>query len=193
MSSCWNYCRLDLICYYLSTNGCVSILKAANHQSVCLFIEFSCFIVGNVHLDGDWGPKSSQSVGSQVPFSPTYIQDLSSLSFSIRTSLYLYSFVSDMNAHLMVNILIQVIAIRPGLISSLWGIQNIGRNFGIMMYTGTPLFSYICFNICITQRRGQNNMQGSSLLAIDLSSGDYSILLFSAKQFILWRCWHGKI
>ena len=33
----------------------------------------------------------------------------------------------------------------PGIISSMWGIQNLARNFGIMMYApfvGTPLFSY---------------------------------------------------
>jgi hypothetical protein len=34
----------------------------------------------------------------------------------------------------------------PSIVSSVWGISNLGRNFGIMMYApflGTPIFSYL--------------------------------------------------
>jgi len=39
-----------------------------------------------------------------------------------------------------------VFTVLPGIISSMWGMQNLARNFGIMMYApfvGTPLFSYM--------------------------------------------------
>lgn len=90
-----------------------------------------------------------------------------------------------------------VFTVLPGLISSLWGINNIGRNFGIMMYapfTGTPLFSYMYALISASHKeegeticRGRPCWQLTFYLAIVASC----ISLFNS--IILWRRWRGKI
>jgi hypothetical protein len=106
----------------------------------------------------------------------------------------LYGFVSHRIARLMENALI---VFRPGLIASLWGMQNIGRNFGIMMYapfTGTPLFSYIYALVSAShQEDGEMICRGrlcwQSTLYFAIVTSFVSLLV----SLVLWRRWRGGI
>jgi hypothetical protein len=106
----------------------------------------------------------------------------------------LYGFVSDTITRLMANVLI---AFRPGLISSLWGIQNIGRNFGIMMYapfTGTPLFSYMYALISASHKEeGETICRGRSCWQLTFHLAIVASCISMLNSIILWRRWRGKI
>ncbi|KAF9564426.1 MFS general substrate transporter [Agrocybe pediades] len=90
-----------------------------------------------------------------------------------------------------------VFTVLPSLISSLWGIRHLGRNFGILMYapfSGTPLFSYIYALVSVANTvNGEGSCQGrkcwSTTFAIGIATSSIA-LVFS---FVLWKRWYSRI
>ncbi|CAA7271802.1 unnamed protein product [Cyclocybe aegerita] len=89
-----------------------------------------------------------------------------------------------------------VFTILPSLISSLWGMQNMARNFGFMMYApfiGTPVFSYMYAFISASHAQPGEMCTGRSCwqLTFYFAIGTSIIALFAS--FTLWSRWRGRI
>ncbi|PPR02201.1 hypothetical protein CVT24_011428 [Panaeolus cyanescens] len=90
-----------------------------------------------------------------------------------------------------------VFTILPSIISAMWGIENVARNFGILMYapfTGTPAFSYIYAFISEAHTQpGTRICQGVSCWYSTFLFCASTSLLSLVASLILWKRWHGKI
>lgn len=97
---------------------------------------------------------------------------------------------------------------RPGILTSIWGPQNLGRNFGVISYAfffGTSLFSYLyafvseqhtghggtedvcegkdCANLCV----------GTQCWEATFAVGISMLVLAAGGAGVLWRAWRGRI
>ncbi|KAF8902028.1 major facilitator superfamily domain-containing protein [Gymnopilus junonius] len=83
------------------------------------------------------------------------------------------------------------------LISSLWGIQDLGRNFGVMMYapfTGTPLFSYVYALVSVSHtNNGAGVCEGRSCWDLTMSLCVIACIISLVLSFVLWKRWRGII
>jgi len=90
-----------------------------------------------------------------------------------------------------------VFTILPSLTSCLWGTQNMGRNFGLMMYapfTGTPLFSYIYAFISARHTRAEDAIcSGRACWRTTFVLSTATSLIALLLSFVLWKRWNGKI
>lgn len=80
--------------------------------------------------------------------------------------------------------------------SSVWGLPNVGRNFGMITYApfiGTPLFSYLYAFVAASNTEGQAICKGLPCwqLTFWVSFGT-SILAFCGS-LVLWRRWEGRV
>jgi len=89
-----------------------------------------------------------------------------------------------------------VFTILPSLVSSVWGLSNLGRNFGVITYApfiGTPLFSYLYAFVAASNAAGDSVCKGvrcwSLTFATTTAAAGVSLLL----SVVLWRRWRGKV
>ncbi|KAI6140801.1 MFS general substrate transporter [Pisolithus tinctorius] len=90
-----------------------------------------------------------------------------------------------------------VFTILPSLVSSIWGIHNLGRNYGILIYApflGTPVFSYLYAFVAVehTPADGGVCMGVRCWRATFEVSGVAAALAFVATLW-LWKAWRGKV
>ncbi|KDR81505.1 hypothetical protein GALMADRAFT_239491 [Galerina marginata CBS 339.88] len=90
-----------------------------------------------------------------------------------------------------------VFTVLPSLISSLWGMRHLGRNFGIMMYapfTGTPLFSYFYALISASHTQGSAGIcKGQPCWDSTFSLAIVTSIIALLLSIILWKRWRGRI
>jgi len=88
--------------------------------------------------------------------------------------------------------------ILPSLVSSIWGLSNLGRNFGIMTYApfvGTPLFSYL---YAFVSAGHTDSDQGSVCKGVECWQltfwvGFAGALVALCGSAMLWRQWKGRV
>jgi lipoprotein signal peptidase len=79
----------------------------------------------------------------------------------------------------------------------MWGMQNMGRNFGFMMYapfTGTPLFSYF-YAFMSAQNTGAKDSicLGRTCWQATFVLSTITSLIALVISFALWKRWKGRI
>ncbi|TFK54969.1 MFS general substrate transporter [Heliocybe sulcata] len=82
------------------------------------------------------------------------------------------------------------------ILSSIWGVENMARNFGIISYApfvGTSLFSYLYAFVSASHAPGDGICQGASCwrLTFWVAAGS-SIIAFCGSLY-LWRAWKGRL
>ncbi|KAL7283517.1 hypothetical protein ACG7TL_002950 [Trametes sanguinea] len=87
--------------------------------------------------------------------------------------------------------------VLPGVLSSIWGLPNLGRNFGIISYTaffGTTIFSYIY--AFIAERHvppGDNACIGVECWQSTFWISTATSLVACCSALILWRKWRHRV
>ncbi|KAI6131925.1 MFS general substrate transporter [Pisolithus thermaeus] len=90
-----------------------------------------------------------------------------------------------------------VFAVLPSLVSSIWGIDNLGRNYGILIYApflGTPAFSYLYAFVAAGHAPADGGVctgVGCWRATFEISVG--IVALAFAATLWLWRAWRGKV
>ncbi|KIJ16685.1 hypothetical protein PAXINDRAFT_10393 [Paxillus involutus ATCC 200175] len=99
-------------------------------------------------------------------------------------------------------------SVLPSLVSSVWGISNLGRNYGIITYApflGTPFFSYLyAFVAAAHSPTAEGGRGGAENGAAGVCTGPRCWLLtFETSAVVitaalgvtlyLWRAWKGKV
>ncbi|OJT14597.1 hypothetical protein TRAPUB_8843 [Trametes pubescens] len=87
--------------------------------------------------------------------------------------------------------------VLPGVLSSIWGLPNLGRNFGIISYTafvGTTVFSYIyAFVAARHVAPGENACAGVQCWRATFWVGTATSLLACGAALFLWRRWRHRV
>jgi len=84
----------------------------------------------------------------------------------------------------------------PSIVSSVWGLKNLGRNFGILMYApfvGTPMFSYFYAFISQSHTKGNGTCRGTECLQTTFKVATITSLFALIIATILWREWRGRL
>lgn len=84
----------------------------------------------------------------------------------------------------------------PGIISSVWGLQNLGRNFGVITYApflGTPFFSYLYAFVAAA-----HSDDGGVCIGLECWRLTFSVAIAAAAtsmlaSVVLWRRWKGRV
>jgi len=89
-----------------------------------------------------------------------------------------------------------VFTVLPSIVSAIWGMSDLGRNFGIITYApflGTPLFSYLYAFVSASNSGGKNICEGVVCwqMTFWISAGT-SILSFLGS-IVLWTIWKGRL
>ena len=85
----------------------------------------------------------------------------------------------------------------PGVLSSIWGLKNLARNFGIVSYTafvGTTIYSYLyAFVAARHVAPSETACMGKACWRTTfwISTGT-SVVAFCAA-FVLWRRWRARV
>ncbi len=83
------------------------------------------------------------------------------------------------------------------MLSSIWGLPNLGRNFGIISYTafvGTTVFSYIyAFVAARHVAPGENACAGVQCWRATFWVGTATSLLACGAALFLWRRWRHRV
>ncbi|KAI6040633.1 MFS general substrate transporter [Pisolithus marmoratus] len=90
-----------------------------------------------------------------------------------------------------------IFAVLPSLVSSIWGIHNLGRNYGILInapFFGTPTFSYLYAFVAAAHAPAD----GSMCIGVQcwratfvVSAGVAALALVATLR--LWKAWRGKV
>ncbi|KAI0636820.1 MFS general substrate transporter [Trametes polyzona] len=87
--------------------------------------------------------------------------------------------------------------VLPGVLSSIWGLPNLGRNFGIISYTafvGTTVFSYIyAFVAARHVPPGENACVGVECWRATFWVSTATSLLACGAAVVLWRRWKDRV
>ncbi|KAI1794508.1 MFS general substrate transporter [Ganoderma leucocontextum] len=87
--------------------------------------------------------------------------------------------------------------ILPGILSSIWGLNNLGRNFGYISYAafvGTTVFSYLYAFIASRHvAPGQAACDGVKCWQSTFGIGIGTSLLACFASFVLWRRWKARV
>ncbi|KAF9453242.1 MFS general substrate transporter [Macrolepiota fuliginosa MF-IS2] len=84
----------------------------------------------------------------------------------------------------------------PSIVSSIWGLKNLGRNFGILMYApfiGTPMFSYFYAFVSQSHTTGGGICRGPECWQTTFRVATVTSLLALAIATTLWRQWRGRL
>ncbi|KXN85482.1 putative transporter MCH1 [Leucoagaricus sp. SymC.cos] len=84
----------------------------------------------------------------------------------------------------------------PSIVSSIWGLKNLGRNFGILMYApfiGTPMFSYFYAFVSQSNTTGKGICRGTECWHSTFQLTTTTSLLAAIISAILWRKWKGSL
>ncbi|KAH0826915.1 MFS general substrate transporter [Lanmaoa asiatica] len=93
--------------------------------------------------------------------------------------------------------------ILPSLVSSIWGLQNVGRNFGMLTYApflGTPVFSYLYAFIAaahISDSGSESSQDGAchgpACWTLTFEVNALAAALAFGASVYLWRAWKGRV
>lgn len=83
----------------------------------------------------------------------------------------------------------------PGILASIWGLENLGRNFGAFTYApffGTPIFSFIYSQVSDSHSNG-GICQGVECWRTTfwVNTGAATVALF--LSVLLWRQWRFRV
>ncbi|KAH7923524.1 MFS general substrate transporter [Leucogyrophana mollusca] len=86
--------------------------------------------------------------------------------------------------------------VLPSIVSSVWGLSNLGRNYGVLTYSpflGTPAFSYLYAFVAADHSEDGGVCKGPQCwqLTFGLSTG--VVLAASCASIYLWRTWKGRV
>ncbi|KAI6043419.1 MFS general substrate transporter [Pisolithus marmoratus] len=90
-----------------------------------------------------------------------------------------------------------IFAILPSLVSSIWGIHNLGRNYGILInapFFGTPTFSYLYAFVAAAHAPADGSMCTGVQCwraTFGVSAGVAALALVASLR--LWKAWRGKV
>jgi len=89
-----------------------------------------------------------------------------------------------------------IFAVLPGIISSVWGLPDLGRNFGMITYSpfiGTPLFSYLYAFVSDSMSDGQTICKGVQCWQLTFWVSFTTSLFAFGISVILWKRWNGRV
>jgi len=93
----------------------------------------------------------------------------------------------------------------PSLVSSIWGLSNLGRNYGIITYApflGTPAFSYLYAFISAAHVPGPDTgsdsnqdgvCHGPACWTLTFEVSALAAALACGMSVYLWRAWKGRV
>ena len=86
---------------------------------------------------------------------------------------------------------------RPGILSSIWGLTNLGRNFGYISYAafvGTTVFSYLYAFIAAQHvPPGETACKGIQCWQSTFWISVGTAIVACFVSFILWRRWRARV
>jgi len=91
--------------------------------------------------------------------------------------------------------------ILPGILSSIWGIPNLGRNFGIVSYApflGTTIFSYVYAFLADFKMSPEEKEGGKGCEGVKCWKATFwiCVLLLTGATgccVVLWKRWKGRV
>jgi hypothetical protein len=93
----------------------------------------------------------------------------------------------------------------PSIVSSIWGMHNLGRNFGVITYApfiGTPLFSYLYAFVSASHAHftgtdsliGDSNVcKGAECWQATFVTAFITSSVGLLVSFVLWMKWRGRV
>ncbi|KAI5987318.1 MFS general substrate transporter [Pisolithus marmoratus] len=90
-----------------------------------------------------------------------------------------------------------IFTVLPSLVSSIWGIHNLGRNYGILInapFFGTPTFSYLYAFVAAAHAPADGGMCTGVQCwraTFGVSAGVAALALVATLR--LWKAWRGKV
>ncbi|KAF7778809.1 hypothetical protein Agabi119p4_3154 [Agaricus bisporus var. burnettii] len=84
----------------------------------------------------------------------------------------------------------------PSIVSSVWGLKHLGRNFGILMYApfaGTPMFSYLYAFVSQSHSTSGGICRGTECWKTTFRLTSFTSLLAVFIALALWRQWRGRL
>ena len=86
---------------------------------------------------------------------------------------------------------------RPGVLSSIYGLGNLARNFGIISYTafvGTTIFSYLYAFIAAQHvSPGETACTGLQCWRLTFWISVATSIVACCASFLLWRTWRARV
>ncbi|OBZ75977.1 putative transporter MCH1 [Grifola frondosa] len=90
-----------------------------------------------------------------------------------------------------------IFTMLPGILSSIWGLPNLGRNFGTISYTafvGTTIFSYLyAFVAAQHVGSGEGACKGVQCWRLTFWMSTGAALTAALCSFVLWRKWRARV
>lgn len=87
--------------------------------------------------------------------------------------------------------------VLPSLVSAVWGLHNLGRNYGILTYApflGTPIFSYLYAFVAAGHAPADGGVcTGTHCWRATFEISGVAAALALAATLWLWRAWRGKV
>lgn len=84
----------------------------------------------------------------------------------------------------------------PGIVSSVWGLSNLGRNFGVITYApflGTPIFSYLYAFVAAAHADNKGVCVGLECWRLTFGVAIASAAVSMALSVVLWWRWAGRV
>ncbi|EKM82774.1 hypothetical protein AGABI1DRAFT_111355 [Agaricus bisporus var. burnettii JB137-S8] len=84
----------------------------------------------------------------------------------------------------------------PSIVSSVWGLKHLGRNFGILMYApfaGTPMFSYLYAFVSQSHSTSGGICRGTECWKTTFRLTSFTSLFAVFIALALWRQWRGRL
>ncbi|KAF8552589.1 MFS general substrate transporter [Imleria badia] len=92
-----------------------------------------------------------------------------------------------------------VFTLIPSLVSSIWGLTNLGRNYGILLYApflGTPTFSYLYAFISdahVSESNQDGVCRGPACWTLTFEMSALAAVVACGTSVYLWRAWKGRV
>lgn len=89
-----------------------------------------------------------------------------------------------------------IFTVMPSIISSMWGIKNVGRNFGLLMYapfTGNPIFSYMYAFVSDAHSHGYGICEGRDCWQLTFWVSFGALIVSCLTSLVLWNRWKGSL
>jgi hypothetical protein len=106
-------------------------------------------------------------------------------------------FYCDVSAFTIMSLLLNLTAYRsPSIVSSMWGLKHLGRNFGFLMYapfTGTPLFSYIYAFVSQSHSTSGEICRGAECWRATFRLTSVTSFLAVLVALVLWKEWRERL
>ncbi|KAH7914976.1 MFS general substrate transporter [Hygrophoropsis aurantiaca] len=86
--------------------------------------------------------------------------------------------------------------VLPSIVSSVWGLSNLGRNYGVLTYApflGTPAFSYLYAFVAANRASEDNICRGPQCWQLTFEWSTAAVLIACFASIYLWRIWRGQV